>query len=212
MQNIDIQGGLLRKITVGSFDNNVYFLLDPTSKESIIIDAAAEADRILENVRGTRVRTILQTHCHMDHVMALDAVRADTKAPVGIHPSDERAFGIKADLHLEDNQILEIGKNQIRVIHTPGHTPGSVCFLIGHHLIAGDTLFPGGPGKTGSPRDFEQILESITQKIYPLPDHTVCYSGHGPNTTVGESKREYQIFAEKKRTKPVYGDVEWLTS
>ena len=110
------------------------------------------------------------------------------------------------------NQILELGKNQIRVIHTPGHTPGSVCFLIGHHLIAGDTLFPGGPGKTGSPRDFEQILESITQKIYPLPDHTVCYSGHGPNTTVGESKREYRIFAEKKRTKPVYGDVEWLKS
>jgi glyoxylase-like metal-dependent hydrolase (beta-lactamase superfamily II) len=117
---------------------------------------------------------------------------------------------MRADMHLEDNQIVGIGKNQIRVIHTPGHTPGSVCFLMGDHLITGDTLFPGGPGKTGSPQDFEDILESITQKIYGLPDHTACYPGHGANTTVGESKKEYRVFAEKERTRPVYGDVEWL--
>ncbi len=212
MKDVDIQGSLLRKITVGSFDNNVYLLLHPVTNESIIIDAAADADRILQNVRATRVKYILLTHCHMDHVMALEEVRASTKAPVGIHPADEKAFGVRADIHLEDNQILEIGKNQIRVIHTPGHTPGGVCFLIEHHLISGDTIFPGGPGKTASPKDFEELLESITQKIYQLPDHTVCYPGHGLNTTVGESKKEYRIFAEKKRTRPVYGDVDWLRS
>lgn len=212
MKDIDIQGSLLRKITVGSFDNNVYLLLDPVTGESVIIDAAAEADRILQSLNGTRVRYILQTHCHMDHIMALEKVRDSTKAPVGIHPADQQAFGIRADIHLEDNQTLEIGKNQIRVIYTPGHTPGGVCFLIGHHLISGDTLFPGGPGKTASPEAFEQLLESITQKIYCLPDDTVCYPGHGPNTTVGESKEEYRVFAEKKRTRPVYGDVEWLRS
>jgi len=212
MKEITIKDILLRKITVGPFENNVYVLLGPDTNESVIIDAAADADRILENVRGTRVKFILQTHCHMDHIMALEEVRATTKAPVGIHPADEEAFGVHADIHLEDNQILEIGRDQIRVIHTPGHTPGGVCFLIGNHLIAGDTLFTGGPGKTASPKDFQQILESITQKIYPLPDDTVCYPGHGPNTTVGESKREYQVFAGKKRIKPVYGDVEWLRS
>lgn len=197
---------------MGSFDNNVYLLLDPLNNESVIIDAAAEADRILQTVRGTRVRFILQTHCHMDHIMALEKVRAGTKAPVGIHPADEKAFGVHADIHLKDGQILDIGKNQIRVIHTPGHTPGGVCFLIEHHLISGDTLFQGGPGKTASSEHFRQILESITQKIYPLVDHTVCYPGHGPSTTVGESKKEYRVFAGKKRTKPVYGDVVWLTS
>ena len=212
MKDIDIQGVLLRKVTVGSFDNNVYFLIDPVTKESVIIDAAAEAERILQNVEGTHVKYILQTHCHMDHVMALDKVRTSTKAPVGIHAGDEQAFRVQADMHLEENQTLEIGKHQFHVMHTPGHTPGSVCFLINNHLITGDTLFPGGPGKTGSPRDFEQILESITQKIYSLPDETACYPGHGPNTTVGESKEEYRVFAEKKRTRPVYGDVEWLTS
>lgn len=212
MEEINLQSVLLRKMTLGSFENNVYTLIDPDAKESAIIDAAAEADRILEAIRGTRVRFILQTHCHMDHVMALEEVKSATGAPVGIHAADEKAFGVRADFHLEDNQILNIGKGQIRVIHTPGHTPGGVCFLIDHHLLSGDTLFEGGPGKTGSPQSFQQIVESITQKLFRLSDNTICYTGHGPNTTIGKAKGEYQIFAAKKRTKPAYGDVVWLTS
>jgi glyoxylase-like metal-dependent hydrolase (beta-lactamase superfamily II) len=212
MKDIDIRGTILRRITLGSFDNNVYFLLDPKNHESIVIDAAADADRILQSVTGTHVRCILQTHCHMDHIMALDEVRRGTGARVGIHPADEKTFRVRADFHLKDNQILEIGQLKIRVIHTPGHTPGGVCFLIEHHLISGDTLFQGGPGKTGSPEDFEQLLESITEKIYRLPDDTICHPGHGSGTTVGESKKDYQVFAAKKRTRPVYGDVEWLGS
>jgi len=212
MEEINIHGTLLRKMALGSFENNVYVILDPDKKESVIIDPAAEADRIVEAVQGTRVRFILQTHCHMDHIMALDPVRSATKAPVGIHPADEKAFGVRADLHLEDDQILDIGNNKIRVIHTPGHTPGGACFLIDHHLLSGDTLFQGGPGKTASPADFEQIVKSITQRLFRLPDDTICYTGHGPNTTIGEAKKDYQVFAGKKRTKPVYGDVVWLTS
>ncbi|NIN01417.1 MAG: MBL fold metallo-hydrolase, partial [candidate division Zixibacteria bacterium] len=129
MREIKINGTILKKIIVGSFENNVYVLLDPGTKESVIIDAAAEAERIHEAVGGTRVQFILQTHGHMDHVMALEGIRSATKAPVGIHPADEKVFGVRADFHLEDNQILNIGRNQIRVIHTPGHTPGGVCFL-----------------------------------------------------------------------------------
>lgn len=212
MEAVNIQDILLQKMTLGSFENNVYILIDPDTKESAIVDAAAEAEKILEAVRETRVSFILQTHCHMDHIMALEKVRDATRAPVGIHPADEKAFGVKADFHLEDGQILNIGKNQIRVIHTPGHTPGGICLLMDYHLLSGDTLFQGGPGKTASAKDFEQILESITKKLFQLPDDTVCYTGHGPNTTIGESKREYQIFAGKKRTRPVYGDVVWLSS
>jgi hydroxyacylglutathione hydrolase len=212
MEEINIHEVLLRKMTLGSFENNVYVIIDPGQKESLIVDPAAEAGKILEAVRETSVRYILLTHCHMDHVMALEELRSATNAPVGIHPADERAFGVRADFHLEDNHVLEIGKGRILVMHTPGHTPGGVCFLIDNHLISGDTLFQGGPGKTGSPKDFQQILDSITQKLFHLPDDTVCYTGHGPNTSIGESKKEYQIFAGKKKTKPVYGDVVWLTS
>ncbi len=204
-----IRGVLLKKITVGPYENNVYFLVDESQKESIIIDAAASAEEILNIVRGTRVKMIAQTHGHMDHVMALAEVRKATKAPVAIHLADEKAFGIRADIHLEDRQTLEIGQLQIQTLHTPGHTPGGLCFLMEDHLITGDTLFPGGPGKTASPEDFKQLLSSITQKIYPLPDSTVCHPGHGPETTVGASKKEYQTFASKKRVKPVYGDVLW---
>ena len=210
MKEASIQGILLKKITVGPFENNVYFLVDEARKESIIIDAAAEAEEILNIVKGTRVKIILQTHGHMDHVMALAEVRKATNAPVAIHLADEKAFGIRADVHLEDRQTLDVGPLQIQTLHTPGHTPGGLCFLMEGHLLTGDTLFPGGPGKTARPEDFEQLLSSITQKIYPLPDSTVCHPGHGPETTVGASKMEYQVFASRKRTKPVYGDVLWL--
>ncbi|MBW2057034.1 MAG: MBL fold metallo-hydrolase [Deltaproteobacteria bacterium] len=212
MRGVNIGKAVLRGITVGAFENNVYFLIDPLAGESVIIDAAAEAERILEAVRGTRVKFILQTHCHMDHVLALKETRSRTGAPVGVHPADQQAFGVSADIHLKDGQTLDLGQETIRVLHTPGHTPGGLCFLIGGHLISGDTLFKGGPGKTAGPEQFRQILESITKKIYCLPDETVCLPGHGPETTVGESKREYEVFARRKRTEPVYGDVVWLAS
>lgn len=200
----------IKKVPVGNFGNNVYVLACKATADSVIIDTSFEADKILRAAEGTTVRYILQTHCHSDHVQALEEVKRQTGVPVGIHPDDADHFGIQADFDLHDGDLIHFGKCQLKVLLTPGHSPGGVGFLFPGHLIIGDTLFPGGPGRTSTPRQFEQLLESIQKKVFPLPDDTVLYPGHGKNTTVGESKREYAVFASKVRTRPVCGDVAWL--
>jgi len=105
-----------------------------------------------------------------------------------------------------------VGKVKIKVIYTPGHTPGSVCFLIQDHLFAGDTLFPGGPGRTDSPEDFQLILKSINEKLFGLPDETQVYPGHGEFTTIGKEKTEYSVFLSRKHEPGLCGDVSWLKS
>jgi hydroxyacylglutathione hydrolase len=112
---------------------------------------------------------------------------------------------------LNDGDTITLGKLKIKVLFTPGHTPGGLCFLVSEYLFAGDTLFPGGPGHTETPDDFVQILASITQKIYTLPDNTVILPGHGDSTTVRKSKEEYAAFTSKPHG-TLYGDVAWLTS
>jgi len=98
------------------------------------------------------------------------------------------------------------------VLHTPGHTPGSLCLLSGKHLFSGDTLFPGGPGKTGNPAAFEQIINSITEKLFILPDETLVYPGHGEDTVLGKEKQEFAVFSSRPRTPGLCGDVLWLSS
>jgi len=184
-------------------------LVDQPSAESIIVDAAFEAEKIAAAAWSTTVKAIVQTHCHSDHVQALDEVKRLTGAPVGIHPADEEAFGIPADFPLEHGVRVNFGAAAVEVIHTPGHTPGGCCFLIGRHCVCGDTVFPGGPGMTRSAEAFEQLIASITGRLYTLPEGTMLYPGHGENTTVGASKREYAVFAAKERTKAVFGEVTW---
>jgi glyoxylase-like metal-dependent hydrolase (beta-lactamase superfamily II) len=100
----------------------------------------------------------------------------------------------------------------MRALHTPGHTPGSVCLLIGKHLFSGDTLFPGGPGKTGTPAAFEQIVNSIIERIFVLPDETLVYPGHGEDTILSKEKQEFAIFSGRTRPSGLCGDVLWLSS
>ena len=202
----------IKKVEVGPFGNNVYVLVDPVMGTSIVIDAANEADKILSEVRGTKVLAILQTHCHMDHTLALEAFRKETGAPVGIHPEEPSGRQFHPEILIEDGMDIEREGIRLKVLHTPGHTPGGVCFLMGSLLFCGDTVFPGGPGKTSSPQDFERLVESIKRKIYSLSDGTVLLPGHGASTTVGQSKEEYRVFAGKKRGYPVYGDVLWLST
>ena len=102
-----------------------------------------------------------------------------------------------------------MGAIKLKVLHTPGHTPGSVCFLAGKYLIAGDTLFPGGPGRTQSPDDFRQIINSVTQKLFELPDSTQVYPGHGEATTIKRAKQEYAVFSVQPQDPNLCGDVVW---
>ena len=174
---------------MGVFENNCYILTDPRTREGAIIDPGAEAERILEETGGTEVRYILITHGHMDHIGALEELRRETGAPVGIHRGDAGALRGKPDFFLEDGQTLSIGDGALKVLHTPGHSPGGVCFLTGKILFSGDTIFPNGPGNTALPGADEQvILSSIHSKIFILPDDTIIYSGHGLETTVGREK------------------------
>ena len=179
----------IRRLEVGSFENNCYIAICPRTRESVIIDPAADSDRILQEVRDSSVRYILITHGHWDHIGALEQVKRHTQAPVGIHASDARALQEPPDFLLEDGRTVIFGNESLKVLHTPGHSPGGVCFLSGKILFSGDTIFPNGPGNTEIPgAHYWTILRSIHQKIFVLPDDTVIYPGHGLKTTVGREK------------------------
>lgn len=199
----------IRQITVGPYGVNSYVLVCPEANESLIIDPADEADKILEAAEGTKVKEILFTHAHFDHIQAYEAIKKATGAPSALHPGDVALLGSSPDRELSDGEIIECGNGSIKVIHTPGHTDGGVSFLLNGDMLVGDTVFPGGPGKTANEDAFKTLLESITTKIYTLPDETRLYTGHGEGTTVGSSKEEYKVFSSKSRDKTPFGDVLW---
>jgi glyoxylase-like metal-dependent hydrolase (beta-lactamase superfamily II) len=203
----------LLRMVVGPFDNNVYLLRDPTASCCALIDAAAEPARIQEAIGDDRLLAILQTHTHMDHIQGLESLRRKTGAPVGIHPLEPEAQGLHPELSLSEGDRIAVGANQLEVLHTPGHTPGSVCFLLrGRLCFCGDTIFPGGPGKTWSPEAFLQIIQSLEQRIYPLPEEVRLLPGHGEEITVGASRREYEAFRSRPREGIPWGDVLWDAS
>jgi len=179
----------LTTFSVGPYDNNVYVLSDRKSKEALLIDAANDAPRIIKELDGLRLSHILTTHGHGDHVQALKRVRAQTHAQFTCHEADESMMPIKADHRVQDGERFRFGEYELIAIHTPGHTPGSVCFVGGERLFSGDTLFPGGPGNTKNPyASFSTIIESIRGKLFTLPDETQVLPGHGKPTTIGRER------------------------
>lgn len=199
----------LERLRLGPFGTNAYIITCRESGESVLVDAPAESRVILEALRGTRPRQILLTHGHADHTGALAEVHRALGVPLGAHEADSVSLPVRPALLLRHGDSVPCGKLALQVLHTPGHTPGSLCFLVDRCLIAGDTLFPGGPGKTWSPAELEQIIASITGILFTLPDDTAVYPGHGDATVLGKEKKLYAAFASRPRDPGLCGDVTW---
>jgi len=176
-----------------------------------VVDAPAEVGKIAERLKGTNPRYILLTHSHMDHTGALSELRAKLGTPLATHPADIANLSPPPEIQLNDGDIITLGKVKLEVLHTPGHTPGSLCFKTGKYLVSGDTIFPGGPGKTRSPATLEQIIKSITSKIFTLDDDTQVYPGHGDPTVLKKEKDEFAVFSSRPHNPNLCGDVLWLS-
>jgi len=148
----------------------------------------------------------------MDHIGALSELRSKLKVPLAAHAADSTRLPSPPEMLLNDGDVVSFGKAKLEVLHTPGHTSGSLCFKIGKYLISGDTIFPGGPGKTGSPANLRQIIKSITDKILVFPDDTEIYPGHGDSTILKKERDEFAIFSSRPHDPNLCGDILWLSS
>ena len=202
----------IEKLQFGPFGTNAYILTCPQTGDSVLIDAPAEASKIAERLKGTNPRYILLTHNHSDHTGALSELRSSLRIPLAAHAADAMILSPPPEIQLNDGDTISFGNVQLEVLHTPGHTPGSLCFKARKYLLSGDTIFPSGPGKTKSPADLQQIIESITSKIFTLEDDTQVYSGHGDSTILKREKAEFAIFSSHPHDPNLCGDVLWLSS
>jgi glyoxylase-like metal-dependent hydrolase (beta-lactamase superfamily II) len=193
----EIDGLTVTKIAVGPMDNNAYLLRDTGTGQAILIDAANEAGRLIELIGDTPVGSIVTTHQHGDHWQALAEVQKHTGAEVVAHPADADGIPVPVTHLVQDGDVLTFGDATVSFVHLRGHTPGSVAVLYDAggklasepHLFTGDSLFPGGVGKTSSPADFTSLLDDVSERLFDrLPDATWVYPGHGGDTTLGTER------------------------
>jgi glyoxylase-like metal-dependent hydrolase (beta-lactamase superfamily II) len=178
-------------------DNNAYLLRDTSTGQAILIDAANEAGRLIELIGDTPVGTIVTTHRHADHWQALADVQKHTGAEVVAHPADADGLPVPVSRAVEHGEVLVFGDAAVSFIHLRGHTPGSIAVVYdaggrlsgAPHVFTGDSLFPGGVGKTNSPEDFTSLLDDVSERLFGLlPDETWVYPGHGQDTTLGTER------------------------
>jgi len=189
----------IHKVVVGPMDNNVYVVRCRDTGDAVLIDAANEHERLLEMCQRLGVRRVLETHGHWDHIQAVPELR-DAGYEVSVTAADAPMLP-SYDLLLEDDTVLEVGRLRLRTILTPGHTPGSMCFLVEGSpvLLSGDTLFPGGPGATKFPgSDFGEIIRSIETRLFARLDaDTIVLPGHGTDTTIGAESPHLQKWVDR---------------
>jgi glyoxylase-like metal-dependent hydrolase (beta-lactamase superfamily II) len=190
-----------------AFQTNTWLIWDETTKQALLIDPSAPDSSLLELIQehGLKVQGIVNTHGHGDHIGGNSYFQEALACPIMIHEADQKMLvdnkknlsefmgtPLKleaADRLLKDGDILTLGTHDLKVIHTPGHTPGGICLLSGKFLISGDTLFEMSIGRTDFPRgSHDEIIDSIKNKLFILPDDTVVFPGHGPRTTIGMEK------------------------
>jgi len=203
---------ILKQFTLGSLENNNYLLIDEKSKEAVLIDCTQDCTDIDNTLKeyGAKLKYILLTHGHFDHILGVNNFKRKYDCKVLVHEGDKmlmdtveefvKSFGIneaqiqEIDGYVEDNQIIKVGENEIKVIHTPGHTKGGVCYLIEDKLFSGDTLFYESVGRTDLPDgNFAQIKSSIEERLFKLDENIKVYAGHGPSTTIGHEKANNQF-------------------
>ena len=188
----------IHKLVVGPYENNVFVLRSRATGDAVLLDAANEHDKLLELCKRLNVRKVLETHGHWDHIQAVPQVR-DAGYEVGVTAQDS-AMLPSYDFVIEDESVIEVGRLRLHTIHTPGHTPGSMCFQIEGSpvVLAGDTLFPGGAGATKfEGGDFPTIIRSIEDRLFTLPAETIVMPGHGDDTDIGTERPHLQEWIDR---------------
>ena len=199
----EIDGITLSKVAIGPMNNNAYLLRDSSSGHALLIDAAAEPDRLIGLIRDIPVEKIVTTHQHRDHWGALADVKASTGAITVAHPLDAGGIPVPTDEFVSDEGVIRFGGVEMEAIHLVGHTPGSIALLLRAsdrpHLFTGDCLFPGGVGNTQQDAArFSSLLAGVRAKIFDrLPDETWVYPGHGGDTTLGAERPHLEEWSER---------------
>jgi glyoxylase-like metal-dependent hydrolase (beta-lactamase superfamily II) len=184
---------MITKIAVGPMENNAYLLRCRATDEQLLIDAANEADTLLGMIGDDGIASVVTTHQHGDHWQALAAVVATTRARTYAGRDDADGIPVPTDVLVDDGDVIRVGQVELTARHLVGHTPGSIALVYddphGHpHVFTGDCLFPGGPGRTTRPKDFESLMSGLEAKVFVLPDETWIYPGHGNDTTLGAER------------------------
>jgi glyoxylase-like metal-dependent hydrolase (beta-lactamase superfamily II) len=200
-----LPGLTIAKMSVGPMDNNAYLLRCTQTDEGLLIDAANESGRLRELIafEGPPVSAILTTHRHFDHWQALAEVQDAAGAAVYAGDADADELPVAVDERLQHGDRITVGDIDLEIIHLRGHTPGSVAVLYRDpagvpHLFTGDSLFPGGVGKTGSPEDFTSLLDDVEARVFDvLPDETWFYPGHGNDSTLGAERTHVPEWRER---------------
>ncbi len=193
----------ITKLSVSEMDNNVYLLRCRQTDDQLLVDAADDAPRILQVVGSDALGTVVTTHQHWDHHRALPEVVAATGATTVAGAEDADELPVAVDRRVGDGDVVTFGRCSLEVIHLVGHTPGSIALLYDDpegtpHLFTGDSLFPGGVGKTWSSEDFVSLVDDVSTKLFDrLPDETWFYPGHGADSTLGAQRPHVQEWRDR---------------
>lgn len=193
----------ITKVATPPLENNCYLLRCTATGDTVLVDAAGDAPRLLGLAGDGRLVGIVETHGHWDHVQALAEVQSSSGAPVLVHPADAADLPVPADRMVQDGDRVAVGNCELSVIHLDGHTPGSIALLYEGdperpHLWSGDSLFPGGHGRTTTPEEHTSLMDDLESKVFDrLPDATWVYPGHGQDTTLGAERPLLQEWRER---------------